>query len=812
MAGLIEDLRYGLRTLAKSRGFALVAMLSLALGIGANTTIFTFINAIFLRPLPVTEPARLAAVFTLDPRIPGYLLCSYPNYKDYRDQNQGFSSLLLYASVVGSMTGGDSPQPVTFQIVSGNYFQTLGVAPVVGRAFLPDEDSSPGANPVAVISHALWMRQFGGDPLIVGRNLPLDGHNFRIVGVAPDGFQGLNLLSPSEIWVPMMMYTQLYPDTSWVSQRRALLFTVVGRLKPGVSVQRAEAQMRSVAQELERLYPRDNEGRRPKLLPLSESAIHPGTRSAMTESGMVLMIVAGLVLLIACSNVANLLLARATGRNREIAVRVALGAGRWRLIRQLLTESTLLALAGGAVGLAVASWARQVLWSLRPPQLTAAIFRIDLDARVLAFTFAISLLTGILFGLVPALRATKPDLSTDLKDRTGQPAFGWSGKRARSTLVAVEVALCVVALVGAGLFIRSLRSAEQLDPGFDAEHVGMIFFNVGDLGYDEARGREFQRRVLEKAAQVPGVASAALSRDNLFRISLARTVTLDDDPDAGKGRLILMSPVSSNYFRTTGIPLMRGRDFNELDGPNAPRVAVINDVAAARYWPNRDPIGHRLRLYGTDYSLEVIGVARKATYIAVGEAPQALIYTAFAQDYGATAALVFRTTADVEAVLANVTREVQTLEPHLLLHAQTVRSVILASLWAPRLSAALLGVFGLLGLLLAAVGIYGVISYSVNQRTREIGVRMALGATATDVQIMILREMMQLVTIGVVMGLGVSLVASRAIRSLLFVTGLADATTFVLVPAVLVLVAMLACWIPLHRATHIDPSKALRDE
>jgi len=812
VTGFIEDLRYGLRTLAKSRGFALVAMLSLALGIGANTTIFTFINAIFLRPLPVADPSRLAAMFTLDPRIPGYLLCSYPNYKDYRDQNQSFSSLLLYSNVVGSLTGGDAPQRVVFQIVSGNYFQTLGVTPVIGRAFLPEEDATPGAYPVAVISHSLWMKRFGGAPQIIGRNLPVDGHNYRIVGVAPEGFQGLNLLSPAEVWAPTMMFTQLYPDATWVNQRRALLFSVVGRLKPGVTIQRAEAQMRSVAQEMERAYPQDNEGRRPKLFPLSESAIHPRTRSAMTASGMVLMIVAGLVLLIACGNVASLLLARAAGRNKEIAVRVALGASRWRLIRQLLTESTVLALAGGAVGLALAAWARQVLWALRPPQLNAAAFQIDLDLRVLAFTFAVSVLTGILFGLVPALRATRPDLAADLKERAGQPSFGWSGRRARSMLVTAEVALCVIALVGAGLFIRSLRSAEHLDTGFDAEHLGMIFFNVGDLGYDVARGREFQRRVLEKAAAVPGVAAAALSRDALFRVSLARTVMIEDDPQAGKGRVTLVSPVSANYFRTTRIRLIRGRDFSELDTKNSPRVAVINEMAAALYWPNRDPIGRRLRFFGTDSSIEVVGIARTATYTTVGEAPQALIYTAFAQDYGTTSALIFRTTGDADAVLGSVTREVQTLEPHLLLLPQTVHAVILSSLWAPRLSAGLLGVFGLLGILLAGVGIYGVISYSVNQRTREIGVRMALGATTGDVQRMILREVLQFVTAGVVSGLLIALGASQAVKSLLFVTGVGDAATFVLVPAVLVLVAMLACWIPVHRATHIDPSKALREE
>jgi predicted permease len=298
----------------------------------------------------------------------------------------------------------------------------------------------------------------------------------------------------------------------------------------------------------------------------------------------------------------------------------------------------------------------------------------------------------------------------------------------------------------------------------------------------------------------------------LFRVSLARTLMVEDDPQAGKGRVTLVSPVSANYFRTTGIPLIRGRDFSALDMPHSPRVAVINEVAATRYWPNRDPIGQRLRFFGTDYSLEVVGIARTASYIAIGEAPQALIYTAFAQDFGSTAALVVRTTGNTAAVLANVTREVQTLDPHLLLHSQAMRAVILSSLWAPRLSAGLLGIFGLLGLLLAGVGIYGVISYSVNQRTREIGVRMALGATVGDVQLMMLREVLQLVTIGVVTGLALSVVASRAVKSLLFVTGVGDAITFVLVPAVLIVVAMLACWIPVHRATHIDPMKALRDE
>jgi macrolide transport system ATP-binding/permease protein len=807
---MIEDLRYGLRALAKNRGFAFVAMLSLALGIGANTTIFTFLNAIFLRSLPVENPSQLAQVFTVDPRIAGYLLCSYPNYKDYRDRNQSFSSLLLYASVAGSLTGGDAAQPVLFQIVSGNYFPALGIQPVAGRAFLPEEDSTPGAYPVAVISHGLWIRRFGGDPQITARTLEVNGRVFRIVGVAPPGFQGLNSLSPVEIWMPMMMYAQMYPDAAPVMQRRALLFSVVGRFKAGVSIQRAEAEMQGLSQALEREYPRDNEGRRARLLPLAESSINPRTRSVIATSGTVLMIVAGLVLLIACANVANLLLARAAGRSKEIAIRLALGAGRRRLVRQLLTESIVLALAGGALGLVFAGWARDLLWSLRPPLLNAAVFHIELDGRVLGFTLGVSLLTGVLFGLAPALRATRPDLANDLKERAGQPASNF-GRHARAILIAAESALCVIALVGAGLFVRSLRNAQRVDTGFDAEHLSMIFFNVADLGYDPARGREFQLRVQQRAAAVPGVVSAALARDTLLRVSLARTMVVEDDPQGGQGRVTLVSPVSPNYFRTTGIPLLRGRDFTPLDTQNTPRVAVINEAAAARYWPNRDPIGRRLRFFDNNNAVEIVGIARNANYAAVGEAPQALIYTSLLQDYGTTCAVIVRAMGDPDAILGSVRRDVQALQPRLLLQPRTVRAVIETSLWAPRLSAGLLSIFGILGLLLAGVGIYGVISYSVNQRAREIGIRMALGATAANVQAMILGEVMKLIAIGVSSGLVIALAGSQAVRSLLFVSG-PDVLTFVLVPSLLILVAILACWLPVMRATRIDPVTALRNE
>lgn len=808
---MIEDLRHSILTLIKNRGFALAAILSLGLGIGANTTIFTFINAIFLQPLPVTDPVHLTSVVTLDSKIPGYLGSSYPNFRDYRDRNQTFSSLLLYGGVVGTLSGLGDPRPLDYEIVSGNYFQTLGVKPALGRPFLPEEDGAPGGHPVAVISHDLWTREFGSDPQITGRTVGINGHVLQIVGVAPAGFRGLNLLLPTSVWVPMAMYRELYPIPAWINLRRALVFSVVGRLKPDVTPQRAEAELQSLAQELARQYPKDNQGRTPKLIRIGEAAITRNTRNTIANSGLLLMIVAGLTLLIACANVANLLLARSAGRNKEIAVRIALGASRWRLVRQLLTESLVLSLAGAAFGLLLAHWASALLWAVRPPMLTKAALQIGLDSRVLGFTFAVALLTGLLFGLAPALRATNPDLATDLKERAGQPASGSRGRHPRSLLVAAEVALCVVALIGAGLFIRSLSNAERIDPGFDADHIGMVSVNLSDR-YNAPRGREFQRRVLEQTASIPGITSVALAHDRLFRVSASRTVIIEGDSQAAEGRSALVSPVSMNYFRTTGIALTRGRDFSALDTQETPRIAIVNEAAAARFWPGSDPIGRSFHFSGESTPLQVVGIARTASYLAVGEPPQALIYTSLLQEYSGAATLIYRASGRPETVESTVRRTVQTLDPNLPAVALTVRAAMNDSLWAPRLSAGLLSVFGLLGLALATLGVYGVVSYSVNQRRREIGVRMALGASGNDVQVLILRQGLAVVTVGVVAGLLIALGASRTVQSLLFVTSARDALTFVLVPSILILAAIVACWLPARRATRIDPAIALRDE
>jgi predicted permease len=814
MVGIREDLGYALRAITRNRGLTTAAVLSLALGIGANTTVFTLLNAIFLQPLPVQDPSRLVTLHTTDPRNPGLLLCSYPNYKDYRDRNQVFSSLLIYSPVTVTMTGHGDPQLLMGQLVSANYFSTLGVRLAIGRGFLPEEDETPGAHAVAVLSYALWKRIYGGDPLVTSRTILLNNRSYRIVGVAPPEFHGLNALYAADVWAPMMMYENLYPNVPWVKERRALLFAVAGRLKPGISMPQAEAAMQVLAQDLEREYPRDNAGRRIRLTEASSDTMAAKTRAMISRAGVVLLITSGLVLLIACANVANLLLARAVNRSKEIAVRLALGASRWQLLRQFLIESIVLGLFGGGAGLLLAKWARDLLWSMKPPLFKHAGFSPGFDTQVLAYTLSIALATGILFGLAPALRAMRTDLATDLKERTNRGSFSRRRFHLRPVLVAGQVALSVVALAGAGLFLKSVWSAARIDLGFDASHLGLVAFNLTGQGYDEERGRQYQQRALELALSTPTVTAATLSKDGPMQVSAARTVLLDgqEDTSANMGRPTLTSVVWPGYFHTMRIPLLRGRDFTLFDTKTTPRVAIVNEAAAAYFWPGQSPIGKVLHFYGDPLGAQVIGIARNANYQAIGEEPQALIYLSLLQYYLPTAVVYFRTQGDPDAVAAQVRRRMQPLNRNLLLQAESFGLTLRQSLWAQRLSAGLLAAFGGLALLLASVGIYGVISYSVNQRVREFGVRMALGATAWDVRLMILREGVCLVLAGVAVGIGIGLAAARAVQSMLFAVRSWDLPTFLLVAIILTLVGIAACWVPACRATAIEPASALRDE
>jgi predicted permease len=570
--------------------------------------------------------------------------------------------------------------------------------------------------------------------------------------------------------------------------------------------------MNSVAQELERQFPHDNHGRRIRLTPLAEAAMDARTRPLVSRFGVLLMIISSLVLLIGCGNVANLLLARAAGRGKEIALRMAIGASRFRLIRQLLTESVVLAVCGGLAGLLVARWARDLLWSLRGPTFEHAGFELELDRPVFLFNLAVSVATGILFGLAPALRATQTDLAADLKERAGG---GLRGAGAiRSTLVVAQVSLALVSLIGAGLFVRSLLDAHQIDPGFDAAHLASISYKVNDQGYNEARGREYHQRALDAAAAVPGVLSATISKDSPFRVSARRGLLLEGE-DVGAGAQphpTLTSVVWPGYFRTVGIPLLRGRDFSMMDAKTAPRVVIVNETAATAFWPGENPIGKHITFAGEGLPVEVVGIARTANYQNLGEPPQPLIYLSLVQYYFPTAVIYIRTANDPARVLSAVRRQLQPLDRNLMLDAKSLQESVRNLLWAQRFGATLLAVFGGLALLLSMIGIYGLIAYSVHQRRREMGIRMALGATPTDVQFLVLGEGVRLIAIGVIAGSILSLAAAGTVESMLFLKSSRDMFTFTLVPAVLTLVGVLACWVPAVRSSHTDPAITLHDE
>jgi putative ABC transport system permease protein len=829
MLTFLQDLRFGARLLAKSPGFTLVAALSLALGIGANTTIFTLVNAVLLNPLPVEDPSQLVSVFATDERNRdgaglGFLQLSPANFKDLRERNEVFSDMASYQGIPMSISGGTGePQQVFGEIVSGNFFTVLGARPLIGRGFTPDEDVNPGEKLVCVLGYGEWQKRFGGDPTIVGREISLNGRKFTVVGVMPNGFKGANAIGAPALWVPYMTYREMTAgvllELIRPESRRGLVLNSAGRLKPGVSVQQAEANLKTIARQLEDAYPNENRGRSVTLVPLAQATINPGFRNNIVMAGGVLMTIVGLVLLIACANVANLLLARASSRQKEIAVRLSLGASRHRLIAQLLSEGTLLAVIGGAAGLLLAYWAQGLLWSFRPPFLQADAVDLHPDTRVLLFTLAVSLMTGVVFGLAPAIQASRPDLVVELKEKSSVPTGSGRLFSLRNLLVAAQVALSLVALVGAGLFLRSLQNAQAINPGFDAEHLATLTFDLGGQGYTEARGQQFQKDALERARTVPGVQNASLSSTiPLFAGGFSRTVFLEgqDASDRRAGKLVQINVGSPKVLETFGIPLLRGRSFSETDQPNTPAVVVINETMAKRFWPDQDPIGKRFKFFGQDFFNQVVGVARDSKYNFIGEDPTPFIYQATTQVYQPAVSLVVKA-ENPAAVLGTLRREIQSLDKNLpLTGVFTLGEIFDQSLWPPRMAASLLLIFAGLSLLLAVIGIYGVMAYAVNQRTREIGLRMALGASRSEVLRMVVLQGLRLTIIGVAVGLAFALIATRLVSSalgnLLINVSPTDVVTFVIVPIVLTAAALGASYLPALRATRIDPMVALRYE
>ena len=811
---LTQDLRFGLRTLVKSPSFTAVAVLTLALGIGANTTIFSYVNALLLRPpTVVAAPEKLRALWN---RLPDgqYLQFSYPDYVYYRDHSQVFSGLVAYSSDperVSWKTGGETGL-IMGQLVSGNFFSVLGVKPILGRAFLPEEDQVPLRNPVVVLNHKFWQQHLGSDLRVIGRTLIFNGNSFSVVGVAPARFSGIEALTEPDFWTPMMMQRQIAPEMDLLANRTGYWLFVTGRPKPGVTPKQVQADLSVLEKQLAQAFPKSNKGWDAAVMPLS--GLPPEFNGVAAPVTGILMAVVGLVLLIACANLANLLLARASRRTREMAIRSALGASRGRIIRQMLTESAMLSLAAGVVALGLSIFSGPLLLKLKPPMLSFVNIQLPLDWRVLAFTLLVSLLAGFAFGVAPALRSSKVDVVSRLKDEaTGSPARN----RLRNVLVTGQVAVCTILLIGAGLCLRSLASASSIDPGFRVSNRLVVTLDLDILGYSENRGREFYNQVIDKVEALPGVASASVA--NHLPLGFARMATVVaiegyQPPPGLPGIPIDYMGVGPGYFQTLGIARLSGRDFNRQDNQASPGVVIINEAMAHRYWPGQNPIGKQINMaFGKRSPLEIVGVVATGKYRSLQEENQPFLFRPFAQVYEAQAALVVQTTGDPKPMLATVERAIQSVDPNLpVLDAETLAQYMSIPLFLPRFTGALLGVFGVLALLLAALGLSGVVAYYVGLRTREFGIHMALGAEPRDVLALVVKQGMWLTLAGVVIGLVAALGVSRVLSGLLFGVRPTDPITYIGVALVLTATMLLACYLPARRATKVDPMVALRYE
>ena len=820
MHTFIQDLRYGIRMLAKSPGITIVAVLALALGIGANAAIFSGVSAFLLRPLPVPEPDRLVRPFeTTDDRGKSDSF-SYPDFADYRDQNTVFEGLIAEDMAQAAISTQNQNDVIWGQVVSGNYFDVLQVRPILGRAFSPEEDKTPGAYPVVVISHGLWQRRLGADVNIVGKTIELNGRAYNVIGVAPESFKGTKFGLSLEFWAPMMMVEELWRSPGMLGERDSHWMNVLARLKPGVTPAQASAEMSAIARRLNQAYPTERAGTTGVVVETEIDGRWDEAALIMKSGAAIAMAIVALILLIACANVANLLLARAASRRKEIGVRLALGASRARLIRQLLTESLLLSVLGGGFGLLLAYWVTGLMQGFVPvlPYNIVNDF-FALDGRALIFTLIVSLATGLIFGLAPAWHASNPEIVPVLK---GDANAGQTGKRRRLTLrnslVVAQVALSLLVLVSGGLFIKSFRNAQKMDPGFTARGVLLVSLNPELVGYSEDQTKNFFHLIVERARSLPGVQNASVARlaplsdsSNSSGPILKEGETL---APGSPGRNIMNNVVSPGHFQTLQIPIIAGRDFDDRDRKGAPRVVIINERMAQMLWPGENAVGKHIFIgSGSPDAIEVVGVVKTGKYRALAEDPRPYYYSPMAQRNPSGMILMVHTTGDPRTLVSAVRNEVQAIDRRIPLFAiKTMDEHLTWALWAPNMAATLALAFGVVALLLSAVGLYSVMAYTVSQRTREVGIRMALGARRGDVLKLITSEGMKLAAIGVAVGFLLSLALSRVLSSVLIGVSSYDVTTFILVPLLLAVVAFVACLVPARRATKVNPLVALRYE
>ncbi len=807
---LIQDLRYAARALSSKPAFTALAIIALALGIGANSAIFSVVNATLLRSLPYPEPERLVMIWGTTPQVERASI-SPPDFLDFKEQNQVFERIAAFNSGGFTLTGGDEPEQIRGARVTADFFAALGVNPILGRSLLP-EDEKPGASRIVMLSQGLWQRRFNSDQNIIGKSVTLNGQSYEVAAVMPASFRftipGI-FRAPAELWVP---YSLIKDE----SARNNHYLRVIARLKPGADRQSAQSQMSAIAAQLEQQYPNSNAGTGVRVVALREQIVG-NIRPAL----MVLFGAVGFVLLIACANVANLMLARAAARQKEIAVRTALGATRSRLVRQLLTESVLLSLIGGTVGILFALWGADALASLAPESLPR-IREIRADGYALGFTFALSLLTGILFGLAPALATTKPDLNEALKEGSRGSSAGFGRNRLHKTLVVFEVAAALVLLAGAGLMIKSFGRLRDVNAGFDAKNVLTAGISLPRSKYPDAGSQlRFFEQALERIEALPGVKAVGAINDlPLSGDKDSTTFVIEGQPPPAMGQQpnTEWRLVSKDYFKAMSIPIIKGRAFTEADASDAPSAIIINEELAARYFPGEDPVGKRLILNLTisnpaPIPREIVGVAGNARDLALDSEARPEVYAPFLQEPVSYMALMVKTESDPAALARQVREQARAIDKDQPVSSiQTMEQVFANSIAGRRFNMLLLGLFAGAALLLAAVGIYGVMSYSVTERTRELGIRMALGASSGDILRLVAGQGMRLAAIGLGAGLAAALALTRALSSLLYEVSATDPLTFAAISFALAGVALMACYIPARRAAKVDPMVALRYE
>ena len=835
---LLNDLRYAIKMLWKSKGVTLVAMISLAVGIGANSAIFSIVNSLLLRPRPVANPAQLVELYSGDTEQP-YQTSSYPSYLDFRERNEVFSGLAAYGIRQYKLGGANEVEQIWGEAVSGNYFDVLGVQPIYGRTFLAEEDQVPNRNPVVVVSHDLWQRRFHSDPSLVGQTIILNNQQLTVIGIAPPQYTGMMRGLSCQVWVPAMITPTLEPSRGdgLVMSRGNKWLVMVGRLKPGATIEQARARFDLLSKDMQAAHPqewirqRGNSVREQyvSVLAESETRVHPQMREAAYAVAALLFVIVNLVMLIACMNLASMLLARAVARRNEIAVRLALGAARTRIIRQLLTESVLLSSIAGVAGILLAVWLINLLLAFMPalPEGFRLALDLHLDWRVVVYTIAVSTVTGLLFGLAPALQSSKADVSTILKDDSAMSTSRYRKSRLRTSLVVAQVAFSLLLLIGAGLVLRSLEKIRPTRLGFSSDNVVLAPLTLEEKDYDRRKTHEFYRSVSERVSALPGVQNVSLIEGipGGFMGGSRRSVEIEGyKPNAGESLHLDALYSGPRYFTNMGVPFVQGRDFDERDQDGSSCVAIVNEVFGQRYFggPGQSLGKHLYReteVKGEKLSCEVVGVIRDNNWHALEKNPPPFFALAVMQSNFGRMYLMANTSSDPESLVSGVRRTILDLDPKMpVSDVQTISENFSAILYPFRLLAAVMAACGLMALLLATIGIYGVVSYSVAQRTRELGIRMALGAVRGDILRLVVGQGMTLVCYGLGLGLLLGFALTRVLTSsiffeteLLFGVSATDSLTFIGVTALLALVALAACYFPAWRATKVDPVVALRN-